>query len=494
MHLLLILVPAAAAGICLLTPYARLRLAVVLGGAAGHLGITIWTWQPGVEGGPLYFFALDPLAHLFVTLISVLFLATSVYFVGYHQESHISHRGFLACMLALLAALSALCMSQHLGVLWVCLEAASLASTPLIYFHLSARSLEATWKFLLMNSVGIALALLGIFCYAIATLGIEPGVSLSLGDMTARARELDVTWLRAGFLLALVGFGTKMGLSPLHSWKPDAYGEAPPHVAALLSGGVTLGAFIGLLRVYGVCIAADLHAFASQWLILFGLLSIATAAIFVVGNNDYRRIFAYTSVEHMGVLALGAGLGMDGAYASVLHALHNTFNKGVLFFVAGYFFRIYASNKVSDVRGALHHHPVAGFLFLGGLCATCGLPPFGMFFSELGILFAAAGRSQWLVMGVFSVTLAIVFVGVMTAMLPMVFGPPPEDLARADSGERRWRRTVMLAPAALLLVAGFGLGAYQPAGVRAALVAAAQTIEQPGQSAIAPLASARGDR
>ena len=496
MHLLLILYPAFLAAVCPALPKAHMRLATVLIGAAGHFLLMIWSWQPGFGSRSIFFFSLDPLGHLFVSLFSALFLATSVYFVGYHRESHISQRGFLACMLVLLSAMSALCMSQHLGVMWVCIEAASLASTPLIYFHLNARSLEATWKYLLMNSLGVALALLGIFCFAIATLGIEPAVSLSLADLSLKAREMDVTWIRAGFLFALVGFGTKMGLSPMHSWKPDAYGEAPPHVAALLAGGVTLGAFLGILRVYTVCVSAGMGAFAGMWLIVFGLFSIATAAIFIVGNNDYRRILAYTSVEHMGILAIGIGLGMNGTYASMLHAMHNTLNKGVLFFVAGFFGRLYESNYVSDVRGSLHHHPVAGFLFLGGLCATCGLPPFGMFFSELGIVFAAAAHTQWWVLGLFSLTLSVVFVGVMTAMLPMVFGPPPEQLATHPADGSRWRNAMMLIPAALLLLGGFGLGVYQPEGVREALIQASQTLNPISQDeatalAIAPVRKGR---
>jgi hydrogenase-4 component F len=428
---------------------------------------------------------------LFITLVSVLFAATSVYFVGYHRRALLSQRIFLACMLGLLAALSAVCLSRHLGVLWVAIETASLTATPLIYFRLSARSLEATWKFLLMNSVGVALALLGIFCIAVAAMKTEPAISLIWSDLILRAKELDVVWLRAGFLLALVGFGAKMGLSPLHSWKPDAYGEAPPPVAALLSGGMTLGAFLGILRVYQICSAAGLAEFAGGWLVVFGLLSIGTAAVFVVGNNDYRRIFAYTSVEHMGVMVVGVGLGLGGSYASMLHAMHNTLNKGVLFLMAGFFWRIYQSNRVSDVRGAIHHHPTAGVLFLGGLCATCGLPPFGMFFSELGILFAAAQRGAWWVLGLFTLTLCIVFVGVMTAMLPMVFGPPRENIKSTPDGDGRWRNITMLAPATALLLAAFALGAYQPAIVRQALTEAAATL---GPAQIEAHAASTGER
>lgn len=483
MHLLLIVIPVAFAAVCLALPGPRLRLASLVAGSAAHFGVTVWSWSSEFRDAADSFFALEPLGHLFISLVSVLFAATSIYFVGYHRRALLSQRIFLACMLGLLAALSAVCMSRHLGVLWVAIETASLTATPLIYFRLSARSLEATWKFLLMNSVGVALALLGIFCIAVAAMKTEPAISLVWSDLILRARELDVVWLRAGFLLGLVGFGAKMGLSPLHSWKPDAYGEAPPPVAALLSGGMTLGAFLGILRMFQICSAAGLAEFAGGWLVVFGLLSIGTAAVFVVGNNDYRRIFAYTSVEHMGVMVVGVGLGGGGSYAAMLHAMHNTLNKGVLFFMAGFFWRIYQSNRVSDVRGAIHHHPTAGVLFLGGLCATCGLPPFGMFFSELGILFAAAQQGAWWVLGLFTLTLCIVFVGVMTAMLPMVFGPPPENIKAGRNGEERWRNITMLSPAILLLLAAFTFGAYQPAFVRQALWEAAATLEPPPNDA-----------
>lgn len=485
MQVLLIVVPAVFALICLALPGPRLRLATLVVGALTQLGVTAWSWQPSFVVQADEFFTLDPLGHLFATLVNVLFTATSVYFVGYHRKALISQRVFLACMLGLPAALVAVCMSRHLGMLWIMMEAASLAATPLIYFRLSARSLEATWKFLLMNSVGIALALLGIFCTAIATLKVQPAISLELGDLIRHADQLDVVWLRSGFLLILVGFGTKMGLAPLHSWKPDAYGESPPPIAALLSGAMTLGAFMGILRVYQVCSAAELGEFAGQWLIVFGLLSIATAAVFIVGNTDARRILAYTSVEHMGVMVIGIGCGLGGSYASLLHAMHNTLNKGVLFFLAGFLWRHYESNRIGTIRGVLSRHPIAGVLLLGGLCATCGLPPFGMFYSELGILLAAAQKAQWWVVALFVSTLSVVFVGVMTAMLPMVLGPPPENPPFADRPQDRWRNVTMLAPAALLLATALWLGTYQPASVTAALNRAAETLgPQPATQAV----------
>lgn len=481
MLLLIVAVPVVFAGLCLVLPTSPLRMAALVVGACSHLAVVVLAWPATELPAARNIVGLDPLGHLFLTIISVLFAATTVYFVGYHQKRLISQRVFQACILGLLAALSLLCISQHLGVLWVALESASLAATPLIYFRLGPRALEATWKFLLMNSVGVALALLGIFSVAISTTKHEDAIVLTVADLVRNATHLDATWLRVGFLLALVGFGTKMGLAPLHSWKPDAYGEAPPPVAALMAGGMTLGAFAGILRMFQVCAAAGLSTFAGSWLIVFGLVSIATAAVFVVGNNDYRRLLAYTSVEHMGILVVGIGLGAAGSYASMLHAMHNMLNKGAMFFLAGFVWRLYESNRIQDVRGTLVRNPLAGALLLGSLCATCGLPPFGMFFSELGIVLAAAQGGRWWVLGLFVVTLAVVFVGVMTALLPMVFGNPPDTIGMSPIEEpsQRWRRFTMLGAATVLLALGLGLGAYQPMVVRDALVRAADSIYRP---------------
>lgn len=485
--LLLVAVPLAFGVLCLVLPTSPLRLAAMVAGALAHLAVVVLSWPATQLPAAGDMVGLDPLGHLFLTIISVLFAATAVYFVGYHRKRLVSQRVFLACVLGLLAALSLLCISQHLGVLWVALESASLAATPLIYFRLGARALEATWKFLLMNSVGVALALLGIFCVAIATTKHDGAIVLTVADLARHANQLDPVWLRVGFLLGLVGFGTKMGLAPLHSWKPDAYGEAPPPVAALMAGGVTLGAFAGILRMFQVCAAAGLSTFAGSWLIVFGLLSIATAAVFVVGNTDYRRLLAYTSVEHMGILVVGVGLGSAGSYASMLHAMHNMLNKGAMFFLAGFLWRLYGSNEIRNVRGTLIRSPLAGVLLLAAICATCGLPPFGMFFSELGIVLAAAQAGRWWVLSLFVLTLAVVFVGVVTAMLPMVFGDPPEKspASEIERPSQRWRRFAMLGAASVLLALGLGLGAYQPTSVRDALMRAADAVYRPNVGAVA---------
>lgn len=485
--LLLVTIPLVFGLLCLVLPTSGLRMAALVCGALGHLAVAVGSWPSHAWVASNALVGVDPLGHLFITIISVLFAATSVYLVGYHQKRLVSQRVFLACILALLAVLSVVCLSQHLGVLWVALEASTLAATPLIYFRLGARALEATWKFLLMNSVGIALALLGILCMALSAAGSGQAISLTVTDLARHAGSLDPLWLRIGFLLTLIGFGTKMGLAPLHCWLPDAHGEAPAPISALLSGAILNVAFLAILRSYQVCVAAGLGAFAGGWLITFGLISLGAAALLVIGQQHYKRLLAYTSIEHMGVLAVGIGLGAAGSYPSMLHTLHNALSKAALFMLAGFLWRIYQSHHIGDVRGLLVRSPVAGVLLLAGLCATCGLPPFGIFFSELGIIFAAARNGQWWVLGLFTLTLAVVFVGVMTAMLPVIFAEPapakPE--AGVQTSPERWRRTTMLAAAGVLIALTFGLGAYQPAAVQQALVQAADALTDPNPAALA---------
>ena len=220
---------------------------------------------------------------------------------------------FVPCLLVFLGMTTLMVCSQHLGLMWIAVEAATLATAPLIYFNRTPRSIEATWKYLLVGSVGIALALLGSFVLAYASLGEDS--SLLFGDLMARAAHMNRAWLRVAFILLLVGYGTKMGLAPMHTWKPDAYGEAPGVVGALLAGGLTRCAFLAIVRVFRVCAGAGEGADARALLVFFGLFSMAVAAVFMVGQRDFKRMLAYSSIEHMGILVLGIGLGGSGVFA-----------------------------------------------------------------------------------------------------------------------------------------------------------------------------------
>ncbi|MFB3789255.1 MAG: proton-conducting transporter membrane subunit, partial [bacterium] len=325
MILWLIALPGLAGAVSFWLPWERGRRMLLILAAGLHLLLTGACWvippAPRLAG----WLVLDGIGLLFLTIISVLFLASAVYSAGYlrreqanpsREESdggNAPEARFIACLLAFQATMTLVAASHHFGLFWVAMEATTLASAPLIYFHRHTLSLEAVWKYLMICSVGIALALLGNFCLAVAATASrgEP-VSLLLSDLVQPGRPYQIVWLKAAFIFILVGYGTKMGLAPLHTWLPDAHSESPSLVSSLLSGALLNCAFLGILRAQQVCAAGGITEFGQNLLVGFGLLSIAVAAVFIIGQNDYKRLLAYSSIEHMGILALGVGLGGVG--------------------------------------------------------------------------------------------------------------------------------------------------------------------------------------
>ena len=211
----------------------------------------------------------------------------------------------------------------------------------------------------------------------------------------------------------------------MHTWKPDAYGEAPGIVGTLLAGGVTSCAFLAILRVYQICRAGPTPSSPGEIMIFMGLLSMAVAAVFMVRQRDFKRMLAYSSVEHMGILVLGIGIGGLAVYGALLHLINNGLTKGVLFLSAGNIHRAYGSKVTDDVRGAIQCVPLSGGLFLAGFLAITGSPPFGPFVSEFTIASAAAGGGHYVAFGLFLLLLGVVFVGMGATVLAVVQGKPP---------------------------------------------------------------------
>jgi len=415
--------------------------------------------------------ALDAPARLFMSITSVLFLAAALYAVGYLGRetrgaavkdfedgmlfTNAPEAIFTACLLWFLASMTLVAVSQHFGLLWVAIEATTLASAPLIYFHRHSRSLEATWKYLLICSVGIALALLGNFFLVVAA--SEPGsppVLMVLRELVAHAPQLHTPWLKAAFVFLLVGYGTKMGLAPLHTWLPDAHSESPSVISALLSGALLNCAFLGILRAQQVCVAAGQAAFGQDLLVGFGLISMAVAAVFILGQTDYKRLLAYSSVEHMGILALGVGLGGAATFGAMLHAVNHSLTKAALFFTAGNILAVYKTKSIADVHGMSRRLPVTGLLWVAGFFAITGSPPFGVFLSEFTILKAALEQGRGGVAVAYLVLLAMIFIGMVTVVLRMAQGP-------SDRAPQREPWLAVLPPAALV-VAVLVLGVYVP--------------------------------
>jgi hydrogenase-4 component F len=417
----LILIPAVAALLAYLHRSVPRRSAWLMLGSGLHLLLVGRLWQHHAEPALGGWLAVDALGQIVLTVVSVLFFLVALYAVEFLRAgSPRGGRAFVSCLLGFLAAATLVTLSHHLALLWVGMETTTLTLAPLVYHRHDARSLEAVWKYLVLSSVGIGLALLGTFFLAASQ---TTGRPLVIEDLIANAGSLQPGLLRGAFVFLLVGYGTKMGLAPLHAWKPDTYGEAPGLVGGLMAGALTSCAFLGLLRITQVTMAAGLATFVQPLFLGFGLLSLLVAAGFMIGQLDLKRLLAYSSVEHMGLLVLGLGLGGLGAYGSVLHALNNGLTKGLMFLAVSNVAIVTGSSQAGTARGLLKRLPVSGVLLLIGLFAVTGSPPFGLFVSEFTLLRAAIGGGHPWIAVVMVTLLAIVFVGMARPLLGMLFEP-----------------------------------------------------------------------
>jgi len=470
----LFLVPLMFAALAAAAPSNRWRPWLVPAGGLTHLVLT----GIAVTGEPVSalkgWLVLDPVSTLVLGFVSLMFFLCSLYAPAYLAlRPERSNRVFCACLLAMLGMMTLVIIAHHLGLMWVAIEATTLATAPLLFFNHSPRSLEATWKYLLIGSVGIALALLGTFFLAYSSIheGLEP--TLLLDDLVNLAPKLSPPWLHAAFVLLLVGYGTKMGLAPMHTWKPDAYGEAPGLVGALLAGGVTSCAFLAILRFYQICRNAPEAAFAREILIFIGLLSMAVAAVFVIRQRDFKRMLAYSSVEHMGILVLGIGIGGMATFGALLHMITNGLTKGVMFLSAGNIHRAYDSKSTDDVRGAMQRLPISGPLFLAGFLMVTGSPPGGPFISEFTILIGTIQSGHYWVAGLFLALLAIVFIGMGATVLRVVQGVPT---AKAMATPYRDRPQLVI-PIIVFFVLALVLGIWIPHSLHDQLQQAATYLE-----------------
>lgn len=484
MTMSVVVLPAAAGLLVFMVPSDGVRRGILVAAAAAHAAVVASWWLD--RPGPMFsgWLAVDAMGLLILTIASGLFLAAAVYAVGYLQREGHGPRSdlfewgrffrnepdavFVGGLLFFLAAMSLVTVAHHFGLLWVAIEATTLTSAPLIYFHRHQRSLEATWKYLLIGSVGIAVALLGTF-FLVASASLDGlRVPALVDEFVRHGGDLDQTWLKAAFVAILVGYGTKVGLAPLHSWLPDAHSEAPSVVSALLSGALLNTAFLGILRLLQVMVAAGLGTYASDLLLLFGLLSMFVATAFIVAQLDYKRMLAYSSVEHMGIVAVGVGLGGLASSGAMLHAMNHSVAKALLFLVAGNILTLYRTKNVADVSGVARVLPVSGALWLIGFLAITGTPPFGAFLTEFTILRGAVDGGHGFVATLYLLLLGAIFVAMATVFVRMSRGPAPVMRARESLLE--------IAPPAALGVVALLLGVYVPPGLSAVAHEAARAI------------------
>jgi len=411
--------------------------------ACGHFVILCvvmqFVYNLVAAGKPLLiynFFYVDALGAFFILVISLINFASSLYSVEYIKEDlkegHISERksGVYYLLFNLFTfTMFFVTVVDSLGLVWVAIEMTTLVSAFLVGFYNNKKSIEAAWKYIIICSVGITFALMGtiLFYYTAST---HAGINtINWTDMVSTAQKLDPRVVKIAFLFILAGFGTKAGLVPMHTWLPDAHSQAPAPISALLSGVLLKTAIYAILRyaiIVNKCIGPQ---FTSNLFIFFGLLSLGVSAGFIIAQKDIKRLLAYSSVEHVGIITLGLGFGGPvGLYAALLHIFNHAVTKSLMFFGAGNIVKTYKTNNMNIIRGVIKVMPFVGALVVLGVFALGGSPPFSIFISEIMILIAGFQNRFYIQSFIFLVFAVIIFGALIFRFSRVLLGKKPEGI------------------------------------------------------------------
>lgn len=450
MEILVLIIPLIFALLFLLTKKKSILHGINAAGAVMLLLASIYITNRVLAFGKLSFpevsglFYIDSLSALILDIILILGSLVCIYSIGYLNEEYEhkavdlrSIRLFYILIYVFIFTMVLVVTTQSLGIMWIAVEATTLASVFLVGFYNNKHSIEAAWKYIIICSVGIALALLGIVFinYSSTSVFHDSSVQLNWLFLTENATKLDGSILKMAFIFIFVGYGTKVGLAPMHTWLPDAHSQAPAPISALLSGVLLNSALYGIIRVT-IIVNKSLGSsiYTGRLLLTAGLLSIATAAIFILQQKDYKRMLAYSSIEHMGIIAFALGMFTPAAiFGALFHIVNHAFTKSMLFLSSGNVYLKYKSKEISKVTGLLKILPVTGTAFLLGLFAIAGMPPFSVFSSELNIIIASFD-SDHTALGIMLILLiSLVFAGMAASMLAMFFGEAKnKDIVRGD--------------------------------------------------------------
>jgi len=431
--------------------------ALLVATGAIHLLLSLILWLQRPQALFPSYFAVTPEGILSLLVISLLFFLISIYSTGYLDSADIkSENVFIGSMLLFLSTMTMVTLSDHIMVMWIAIEATTIASAPLIFIHRSAKSVEATWKYVLICSVGIALALLGS---VLISLSMEIGnvdAPISFSALSSEAKRLDPFWLKVGFIFIFVGYGTKMGLAPMHTWLPDAHSEAPSPASALLSGVLLNCAFLGIFKTNKIMHAAGLGDFSGAILMAFGLISILAAATFILKQTEYKRLLAYSSIENMGIIAFGTGIGGIGAYGAILCLIHHSLIKSSLFLTSGNILLGYGSRLIEKTGNLAGRMPKTFVAFFAGFAGISGFPPFGLFIGEVLIVVGAFRSGHYILAGIFAVSICVIFAGFSKHIMKISFDK--SDIKNIKIKEK----ASMIWPQYILLLTSVALGLWMP--------------------------------
>ncbi|MGO9974900.1 MAG: proton-conducting transporter membrane subunit [Solirubrobacteraceae bacterium] len=448
-------------------------LAIVLAVSVDH-GRTLQTAHGWVR--------LDALGAVFLLATGLLYAVAGVFSIGYLRADEATEdfapfaRRYFALLNLFGWSMLLVPLAADFGTLWVTVELTTIVSALLVAIDRTDAALEASWKYIMIASSGLGIALLSIIVlYATGTHALGEAYIPRFARLVAHARGFSVDAVRLAFVLAAVGFGTKVGFVPMHAWLPDAHSEAPAPVSAMLSGSLLAGALYAILRFLQVAVAAGERSFAEHVLIVFGAISLVVASVFVLRQANYKRLLAYSSIEHMGVIALGVGFGAPLAVAgALLHVLTHASAKGLAFFGSGSLLRGYDTKEIGEVTGAGTAMPWTGPMFLAAALALCGLPLSGVFRSEFQIVCGGFAEPQYVGVTLLIVFVNLAFFGILWHAGRMVL------TTTAGSGAPRGEVSAWLVAGMLgCLVVVVALGVHVPGELSALLSTASHSLTSP---------------
>jgi hydrogenase-4 component F len=429
--------------------------------------------------------AIDGLSALILLLIAFVGSTAAIYSVGYMAQLNLDGkklRLYYANYNLFIFSMLAIPVLAEPTLVWIVVELTTLCSALLVSFDNTRQALEAAWKYVVLSLMGAGVALFGFMVLFAAMHAAGAGIYTWTGLVTA-APKMPPVLLQSAFLLILIGLGTKVGLVPMHTWLPDAHSQAPSPVCALLSGIETTSILYVILRLFPVMQAAP-RAHATTWALVFGLISVGTAAFLLLQVKDYKRLFAFSTVEHMGIILTAIGLGSSAAnYGAMQQIVSHAVTKSFCFFAAGATLLIVGTREIAAVRGLLRRSPLSGAALVFGALAIAGAPPLAVFLSEFSILKAGLAQGQYLVTGLLAIFIVIAFFGILAHVNGMVFGAsisPPPGPAHSRSGAMVALRAPFSCRLALLIAAVpvLVLGVYIPKAMQELLALAAAALSR----------------
>ena len=414
------------------------------------------------KNGNIPYFTVDNTNLIFLLVLSFVFLMVTIYNNGYIKNLNFSDRKirhYSMMIMIFVLAMTGTVLASNLGISWIFVEATTLSSAYLIYFNKSKHSIEAAWKYVFICSIGIALAFVGIIFLNIAQGELNV---LDYAQLYKHANAFDPFWLKLSFVFMLFGFGTKMGLAPTHFWLPDAHSEAPSPISALLSATLLNSAFLVIVRVFKILDIAQCDQFARIMLLLMGFISVFVTAVFVYHIKNYKRMLAYSSIENMGILAIGTALGGSALYAVILHLIGHSLAKASFFLTSGNVLELFETKRIKSINGLSQADKKTSWLWIFSFLAICAFPTSVLFISEFLIIKTMVLNSKWALCILFVLLLTIIIYGMGKVAIKMAFGKLSEDKTDLIEKNKTKLSAIMYIPQIIMLIIVFTLGIYIP--------------------------------